>query len=203
MSQAPVPPFGSPQDPYTSPGQYPPPGLPPAAVGTSRPAVVWVLLGAGIAGILGSFLPWGTVTAPIVGSMTVSGVDGADGWITAALAAAITAIAGVRAAGRLPAVAGTAAGIVAAGFGLILAAIGGWKIFDLNTRFDELKAQLPAGDDPFGITSALTDAVHVSVGAGLWLLTAAGIVAAVGGVLLTLARPNTPAGPWPTVTPSA
>lgn len=138
------------------------------------------MLGGGIAGVLGSFMPWGTITAPIIGATTVSGVDGPDGWITAAVG---LAIAGVRLSGRsLPAFATTAAAVG----GVALAALGIWDVVDLYGKVDNLKDSLSSTDDPFGLTSSLMAAVHVSVGAGLWLLIAAGVAAATGAILTLL-----------------
>ena len=42
----------------------------------------WLLVGSVVGIIIGSFLPWVTATAPFVGRITLSGMDGGDGIIT-------------------------------------------------------------------------------------------------------------------------
>ncbi|MEU4420321.1 hypothetical protein AB0F81_06815 [Actinoplanes sp. NPDC024001] len=162
-------------------------GYPPLpAAPASRPVFGWVALGAGIAAIIGSFLPWAKMSAPIIGQQTVAGVDGTDGWITVGLGAVLAVYAGLVLRGQgLP----VAAPIIAAVTGLGLSALAVWKIVDLYAKIDEMKKSLvPEGDDPFGIAASLSAAVSVSVGAGLWLITAAGIAGLVSAVALMLRR---------------
>lgn len=135
----------------------------------------WAAIAAGAAIVIASFLPWGSVTAPIVGTVTASGTDGADGWITAAVGALIAGY-GYLALRRRPPVAVTALAALA---GLGVAGVALWKIIDLRSKVAELRAEMKTDGDELGIAAAMADAVHVRVGAGLYLLIAAGFAAAV------------------------
>jgi hypothetical protein len=179
---------------YQAPAFYPQApfaGTPttPGQVAT-RPITAWVMLAAGVAAVLGSFLPWATISAPIVGTVTVSGVDGSDGWITAALGVVLAVYAGLRLRGqRLPVVAPSLAAISA----LVLIAIAIWKIVDVKSMESDMKASMSGQDDPLGIGAAFSSAVHVSIGSGLWLITAAGLAGAIA-LTLTLITRNRTAG---------
>jgi len=159
-----------------------------------RPVRVWLVLGAGVAAVLGSFLPWASISAPIVGTMTMSGVDGPDGWITAGLGLLLILYGSLILRGRntprvLP--------VLAALAGLGLFGLGGWKVADLWTRVADMREEIApsAEEDIFGIRQAMSQAVQVHVGFGLWLLMAAGLVGAVTIGLMMLAHRNTkPAG---------
>ncbi|MGC1211579.1 MAG: hypothetical protein WA890_10005 [Micromonospora sp.] len=152
-----------------------------------RPVREWVVLGAGVAAIVGSFMPWAKIIAPILGTMTLSGVDGSDGWITAALGLVIALYGGFSLRGqRMPMAAPILAGLAS----VALLGIGVWKIVDLHSTAADMRARMSGEDDLLGIGKAMSDAVHVSVGAGLWLLTLAGLVgaAAVGMILIRRTR---------------
>lgn len=119
---------------------------------------------AGTAGtIVGSLLPWATITAPFIGRLTITGTDG-DGvlfiFAAAALALAIWKRFGAAWLNVLTAVAG-----------LGLAGYGVWKVSEV----DALAAD--AGDTAI-----------VSVGMGLYVLVAAGIALIVAGVKATTDR---------------
>jgi hypothetical protein len=128
------------------------------------------------------FLPWATITAPFVGTRTVSGTDGTDGWITAAVGIAVAAYGAVLLRRPLPAVVG---GLAALG-GLSVAGLAVWKIVDLRSRVADLKAEMVADGDEFGFAERMADAIHAQIGVGLWLLVGAGLMAAacVGRTLL-------------------
>ncbi|XVV12943.1 hypothetical protein ACQP2X_00890 [Actinoplanes sp. CA-131856] len=147
-------------------------------------------LAAGAAAVLGSLLPWATINAPILGSISVSGTDGADGWITLVLGLVLAVGAGLRIRGpRLPAMATIVTNVVSVGSALALLIIGVWKIVDLRTTENELRDSLSsAPDDPFGIGSAFSSAVQVHLGAGLMLITAAGLAGTVAMVVMLLRR---------------
>lgn len=115
------------------------------------------------------------MTAPFVGTVTVAGTDGTAGWITATVGALIAGY-GALALKRRPPVAVSALAVLA---GLAVAGIAVWKIVDLQVKVSNMRAEIEADADEFGIAAAMADAVHVRVGAGLYLLTAAGLVAAV------------------------
>ena len=87
----------SPDGPVVAPAP-PPPVAPPApapaaptgaAASQLNPAgpVLGILAGVGV--VVGSFLPWITVSAPLVGTLSRSGMDGGDGQITLALGVVI------------------------------------------------------------------------------------------------------------------
>lgn len=170
----PTPPFGDEQaaDKPTGSAETTP------APRRGSPIHPWVLVAAGGIAIIGSFLPWANVTAPFVGTMTVSGVDGSDGWITAALGLVVAVYGGLLVRGqRLPVVAPVLSALAA----LALVGVGVWKVADVSSSAAKLRSSMAAStkDDVFGIGKAMSDAVHISVGSGLWLLTLGGVVACV------------------------
>jgi hypothetical protein len=69
-----------PSMPQPSPGQAPIAGA-HAAPSPGPAGAHWLVLGGAVAVLLGSLLPWAEVTAPFVGTITVSGTDG-DGLLT-------------------------------------------------------------------------------------------------------------------------
>jgi hypothetical protein len=111
------------------------------------------------AGMLGTFLPW--VHLPIFGSITGSA---GDGWITFALylPALLLALLGDRSAPRSDGALWTAIT-----FGLLASAFGLWKIVDFKLRFADVDQNNPFAE-------AMSRAT--SLGIGLLLVTAAGVV---------------------------
>ncbi|MEU4712475.1 hypothetical protein AB0F73_02225 [Micromonospora purpureochromogenes] len=174
----------------------PPPAEPPstgqptggglaAMPAAGRPVREGIVLAAGIAAIIGSFMTWAKVSAPILGTMTVSGVDGSDGWITAAAGLVMAAYGGMRLRGQhMPVAAPILAGLAALG----LLGVGVWKIVDLQSTEADMRARMSGEDDPLGLGKAMSAATQVSVGSGLWLLTFAGVVGAVAMVLIMIGR---------------
>lgn len=75
--------IGRDDEPAHLPTRYTP--QPPARLGVIRPA--GLLAAAGLT--VGAFLPWAKFTAPFVGTIDVSGIDGGDGWFFVALGAVI------------------------------------------------------------------------------------------------------------------
>jgi len=126
----------------------------------------WVIIGAGIAAVVGSFLPWATVTAAFVGTISVTGTDqrGGDGWLVVALGLAAVAVGIFLVRGRR--LAKTTSAVTVALFGL--------------ASFEILYIATKLGDSSFD--SAFI--ANASIGIGLWLVLAAGIAAAVGMVLV-------------------
>lgn len=120
------------------------------------PTALWVAFGAGIAGFVGSFMPW--VKINFFGGMSSSGVDGTDGWYSVLLGAAIAAVAIwlVRRPGRH-----LALSLVALLCTIGLAGLGVYEVIHLS-------ADIPESE--FAGT--------VSVGIGLWLIIVAGVVGA-------------------------
>lgn len=128
----------------------------------------WVAIAAGAAAVVGAFMPWVSVSS-FFGGMSRSGVDdGGDGLLTAGVG-----IVGAFAAWRL----GKWLWAIALG-GLVIAAVGVYDYADVNDRVSEVNADadLPA---------------IASVGAGLYLTIAAGVVMAAAGVALWNKRRQT------------
>lgn len=134
-----------------------------------------VAAAAGGALILGSFLPWGTVSAPIVGQVSMSGTDGSDGWVTVFLGVLLAAYGLAVRARRLPA----AVDVFAALAGLGAIGWAGWHIWELQEISDKMQASMAQtiADDEFGIAASFAAASQFKIGAGLWLLVGAGLVA--------------------------
>ncbi|MCO1597643.1 hypothetical protein M8C17_21050 [Micromonospora sp. RHAY321] len=151
----------------------------------ARPIREWIVLGAGIAAVIGSFMPWGKVSAPILGTVTVSGVDGSDGWITAGLGLALVVYAGMTLRGQRTHMAVPVLAVLAA---LGLLGVGAWKIADLQATEAEMRAKMSGEDDVLGIGKAMSEAVQVNVGSGLWLLTFAALAGSVAMILIIVNR---------------
>ncbi len=162
-----------PDQPYTLGNLMPAPAAPPSPPPADRTGA-WVALAAGIAIVLGSFLPWASITAPLVGTYTVSGTDGTDGWLTAAVGVLLALYGGAALRRPLP----TVLGVLAALAGVSVAGVALWKILDLQARVNEMRETMTAEGDELGIAARMADAVQVRIGVGLWLLIAAGLVAA-------------------------
>ncbi|SCL32112.1 hypothetical protein GA0070624_4401 [Micromonospora rhizosphaerae] len=180
----------------SNPPVPPPPNEPPSgdqpveaaaapAPAPERPIHEWTVLGAGIAAVIGSFLPWAKISAPIVGTISMSGVDGSDGWITAGLGLILVLYAGMSLRGqRMPVVVPILAVLAALG----LFGVGAWKIADLQAAETAMRAEMSGKDDVLGIGKAMSAATQMSVGSGLWLLTFAGLVGTVTMVLIMISR---------------
>ncbi len=123
-----------------------------------RRLAVAIVLGLGM---LGTFLPW--VHLPLIGA--IYGTKG-DGWITFALFA--VAIALTVALKRSEPLEGTPRLLVVAP-ALGAAGVGVWKLIELNNKLSDL------GDNPLAKLVSQT----VGIGPGLYLIVAAGLIAAV------------------------
>jgi hypothetical protein len=147
-----------------------PPSPPPTSSGLMQnpvvPGATMTLLG-GILIILGSFLPWLTATAPLVGTISRNGMEGGDGIITLILGV-ITILIGVTQLTatnlpmllhRSPIVTGAIAGIVA-----II------NYLDAQQRIEDAREE--------------SELIAASVGAGIWTLVVGAVLAIVGGVLV-------------------
>jgi hypothetical protein len=131
-----------------------------------------VLLGAGLAAVLGALLPWLRASVgPITIERAGTDVDGAItlflGVVLGALALLALVIGSVRARGLALGV----AAIVVAGLVLLIAVV---DIADVKDKAVDIEA---GGID-----------IEVTVGSGLWLTLVAGLVGIVGGVLLLVRR---------------
>jgi hypothetical protein len=128
-----------------------------------------LLAGAGFV-VAGSFLPWAKITAVLVGTITKSGTDGGDGWLTILLAVPL-AIFGFR---RVSAAKTAIPRVPSLGFALALGALTVFEIQNATSRVNTANAAV-------GVYG------HAAVGVGLWVLllgSALGIV----GSLVTFRR---------------
>ncbi len=135
---------------------------PQASAGASQGAglAVWMTLAGAALVVVGSFLPWGTVSFP-GGSLTESGMD-VDGWISLILGLAIAA------AGALALVREGLASIAVIVLGALTVLLGIYELTQINDAGD----LVPPGVD-----------VSVGVGIGIWLLIIGAAGAIVAGVL--------------------
>lgn len=119
----------------------------------------WLLLGGGVALVLGAFLPWATITAPLIGTVSKSGIDGGDGWIMVAVGLVLAVLGGRRlSSGHV--VPFIPAAIVA----VLGAALTLYELIDVGSASE-------------GLATA-------HIGVGLWL-GAAGVICAVVGIAKT------------------
>jgi Protein of unknown function (DUF2510) len=138
----------------------------PVAPAQNLAGLRWVVFGGAAGVVLGSLLPWAKVTAPFIGTVTVSGTDG-DGVLTllGAVVAAGLAVLGFGARRSRGALIGTLV------VGLLVAAVAVIDMVDVSDRI----ADAEGGDLP----------VQASIGIGLWV-TLLGALAVVGGCVLAL-----------------
>jgi hypothetical protein len=146
--------------PFTAPAGA---AAPAARLGAG--ATGWLVLGGAIAVAVGSFLPWVKITAPFIGTVTRSGIEGGDGWLTLALAM------GIAAAGRglFSTTATPPNRVLLLVLGGLLGAFVAYEFVDITSRLDE------AREESDGLVAA-------SYGIGLWAM-AAGVVAILIGTL--------------------
>ncbi|MDE9365446.1 hypothetical protein PZ938_07495 [Luteipulveratus sp. YIM 133132] len=164
----------------------------------------WVLLAVAVVAIIGSIGKWGTVSLSGEGQsidVSVTGIgkvsahsdnpliqaqldrrgtdsvanddDTKDGWITLIAAAVVGVFGLLRALGkiRLP------AAIIGILGGLVVAGVGIYDYFDLQSNGDDMKTQMGSGTT-----------VDVAAGWGLWLVILAGIVMVVVSATAVLKR---------------
>jgi hypothetical protein len=130
------------------------------------PGATMTLLG-GVLIVLGSFLPWLTATAPLVGTISRNGMEGGDGVITLILGV-VTILIGVTQLTatnlpillqRSPIITGAISGIVA-----II------NYLDVQQRIEDVREE--------------SELIAASVGAGIWTLVVGAVLAIVGGILV-------------------
>lgn len=162
-------------------------GEQPPLSDTSAPGLAappWIVLGAGSAATVGSFLPWASVSGPFMGTISASGVDGtADGWIIAALGLVLAGSGTLILRGqRMP----TAVRIVAVLAALALLGLGLGELADLSSAEESMRHDLASASevDVFGIGESMIGAVQVRVGTGLWLINLAGLVGSMVTILM-------------------
>lgn len=135
------------------------------------PAITMLLVAAGLL-VIGAFLPWATVSAAGFGSVSVSGTEGSDGYITIICGAYIGFIAWQKMQGKAVAKGMMIGLYIAVGLALAIGAM----------NFSSI-------DDAAGAAAL---GVNASVGIGLWLTIAAAIVGIVGAV--TMRKEDTAGG---------
>ena len=146
----------------------------------------WVILGCGVAAIVGAFLPWASVVGPFLCAANVSGMDGNVGWIVVGLGIALISYGGALLRGQASRVLAVVAGVASIG----LIAISFWKTGDLSERERAIYQKLArlAADDVLGIQLAVSQSFQMRMGVGLRLITMAGLVAAITIVSMLAAR---------------
>jgi hypothetical protein len=143
-------------------------GPAPLIVGSQAVAGAVLVVIAGLLIVLGSFLPWITLRAAFVGTVSRSGMEGGDG-IGTLLLGVVTVVIGVArlASARLPRFVQRSS-IVTGGVTFLIAAI------DYADAASRVRAA----------SSRLSEVGAASVGPGLWTLFLGAIIAVVGGFVL-------------------
>jgi hypothetical protein len=127
---------------------------------------------------VGSFMPWAEAAGTLT-SGTVNGLSGSNGWGTLICGLVVLAGAALLLMGnRKPWVGGGIAFAGAVGLGLAV-----FSILDINSTSDDLPAVLRAEN----VSDAVASGAKLDLALGIWLATAGGVIALVGG-LIALAR---------------
>jgi hypothetical protein len=151
-----------------SPPAQPTPPTPPAGLAQNPivPGATMTVLG-GLLIVLGSFLPWISLTAPFIGTVTRNGMEGGDGIITLMLGV-VTILIGVTqfTATRLPGFLHRSSIVT----GAITGAVAIYDYLDVQRRIEDAKEQ--------------SELIAASVGAGIWTLIVGAVLAIIGGVLI-------------------
>jgi hypothetical protein len=146
-----------------------PPPPPPAGLMRNPvvPGATMTLLG-GVLIVVGSFLPWLTATAPLVGTISRNGMEGGGDGIFTLILGVITILIGVTQLTatnmptllqRSPIITGAITGIVAV-----------INYLDVQQRIEDVREE--------------SELIAASVGAGIWTLVVGAVLAIVGGVLV-------------------
>jgi hypothetical protein len=157
-----------------------PPTTPPPSSGLMRNPVVPGAIMTGLGGLLivfGSFLPWLTATAPLIGTVNVSGMQGGGDEVFTLVLGVITILIGVTrlTATNMPALLWRSSIVT----GVITGALAIYDYNSVQDRITEMKtAAKAAGDLPFDIP------VIANVGTGIWVLFVGAALAIVGGMLI-------------------
>jgi hypothetical protein len=143
----------------------------------------FLVLGGAVAMVLGVFLPWVKVTAPIIGTIGKAGIDG-DGKLVLALAVALGVCGYLLLTNR--------AAMPASGLGLVIAiAAAGIMIFeavDTENRFSSLSQSLSG--NPFA------GAISYGLDFGFYLTCLGAAVCVIGSIVgLAAKQPAPPAAP--------
>jgi hypothetical protein len=124
---------------------------------------------------LGSFLPWAKLTAPFVGTVSKSGMEGGDGvfFLIMAVGVGLIAASAYRSAPERPARYRIAMAALVVGL-LLLTVV---EVLDLRSRFSE------ASEQGAGL-------IDTSYGAGIWLVAIVSGVTALAWVRIPWAAPS-------------
>ena len=155
---------------------------------TGRPTPIAGLLAVlgGALLAIGSFLDWAEVSGGGT-SVTASGIDGTDGWITL-VAGVLVLLAGVALLGvagrKIIAIVAIVAGLVGGGVGLYDALTAKDRVLD--DAAEELAPQV--GNTPEEVRALLDQAIDageigISISIGLYMVIIGGVLGIVGGVL--------------------
>lgn len=168
-------------------GQHPSSAGPPVVTDASTDdvernlAMACLLAAAGM--VVGSFLPWATVTAPIIGTMTISGIDAGDGWIGVAAGVACL-LGGLALLGHIPKA--SAMGLVS-GSAVTAGALATYEYSQIAKSFGPARSVVNFTGSFLGIRGG--DLVDMTYGVGLHLLAVSAVGAlALAGILLTRLR---------------
>jgi hypothetical protein len=131
------------------------------------PSAALVLIGGGLI-LLGSFLPWVTASAPFVGTVSRSGMDGGGDGVVTLILGAITLLIGIARITRsdLPRYVQRSAIVT----GVIAAVVVG---IDYSTLEDRIRAATQA-----------TNLISASIGVGVWTVFVGAAFAVAGGLSL-------------------
>ncbi len=152
----------------------------------SAPIAAILAIGGGVLLAIGSFLAWAEVSGGGT-SVTASGVDGSDGWVTL-VCGALVLLAGItflRVGGRRAiATLAVLAGVIGAGVGLYDALTAEDRVLD--DAAEQLAGQF--GGTPQEVRVLLDQAVEagelgISISVGLYMVILGGALGIVGGVL--------------------
>ncbi len=155
--------------------------------GTSRaPIGASLVLAGGALLLVGSFLPWAEVSGGGQ-SVTASGIDGSDGYLTiaAGLAALVAGFLLMRQAKRGLAILAIVAGLLGAGLGIYDATTAKDNVLDAAA--EELAPTVPGAtvEQVREILDAAIDAGQfgISISIGLYVVIGGGVLALIGGLL--------------------
>ncbi|GAY11075.1 MmcQ/YjbR family DNA-binding protein [Pseudonocardia sp. N23] len=169
---------------HGAPARAAPKGSPGAAPGPGMIFAIITVVG-GLLAAVGSFLPWVTLQAGTFGSLSVAGTEG-DGIITLIVGILIVAVGVLRLLKpSIPALVQRVPILL----GLIVVGLGVYVIINLNSTMAE------AGAATGGLAGELADAFDFSLGFGLIMTIVGGVVAVVGGIVVSKASaPAVPPG---------
>ena len=135
---------------------------------------ILVIIGGGLA-VLGSFLPWISMTAPLVGSVTKSGIEGGGDGIVTVVVGLVVALLGVALVARSGSTPRAVLGTVLTS--VVLGGLAFYDMADVNARAVLAHTQLILEDNPF------TDAVNISTGMGLYVILVGAVLGFVGAIV--------------------